>query len=413
MKKMFRIMLPVVLLAAGAVGAWHLTATRPTLEPAPSTEKVWPVDAIEVHFADVRPSIHLFGTIHAAREVQLRALVPGQVVDVHPNLVEGGTIRAGESILTIDEFEYHSALQESEAVLAEAEALLVGLEASQLAEMRAMQHDQEILALLERDLERAEQLSIRGHISSQALDQKRLETSRQQRAVTLRQNAIDTASARLVQQREVIKRLAVAVRRARYDLERVRLQAPFGGVFWGIGAQVGQRLSVNDRIGSLIDTGRLEVRFHVSDAQYGRLIGTEQGIVGRSAQVIWQVGQARTVLDAIVERVGAQIDAATGGVELFARIMDGESASHLRPGAFVDVVIPDRSYADVARVPETVPHPGDIAYAVVDGRLVPRPIEIVARVGKDVLLQGDITEGELLVTTQSAMIAPGLRVEIR
>ena len=48
-----------------------------------------------------------------------------------------------------------------------------------------------------------------------------------------------------------------------------------------------------------------------------------------------------------MERVGAQIDAATGGVELFARIMDTETASHLRPGAFVEVAIPDQSYGNV------------------------------------------------------------------
>ncbi len=413
MKRVLKITLPALLLAAGVFGTSHLIETKPALEPSPPTEKVWTVDAIQVGLEDVQPKIRLFGTIFAVRELQLRALVPGQVVKVHPNLVEGAIIGRGELILTIDEFEYRSAMQEGEALLAEARARLVELEANQLAEERAMQHDHGILELLERDLKRVEQLWEHGHISEQTLDQARLEVSRQQRAVALRQNAVDVAMARLVQQKEVLKRLAVKLQRARYDLERVRLQAPFGGVFRGTGVQVGQRLRVDEEIGRLIDTSRLEARFHISDAQYGRLIGTEQGIVGRRAQVIWQAGQKEVVLEAIVERVEAQIDATTGGVELFARVTDTEAVSHLRPGAFVEVVIPDRSYSDVAQVPETVLYPGNIAYAVVDGRLFPRRIEIVARIGNDVLLHGEVADGEFLLTTQSATIAPGLRVEIR
>ncbi len=267
--------------------------------------------------------------------------------------------------------------------------------------------------MLARDLKRATQLSARGNISAQALDKKRLELSRQQRAIVLRQNGIDAESARLEQEKAGIERLDVAVQRARYDLERTRLRAPFDGVVQSVTAQVGQRLGVLDGVGQLIDTGSLEARFHISDAQYGRLSGTGRGVIGRTARVIWRVGQRELVLEAVVARVGAQIDTASGGVELFAGIKDHAAASSLRPGAFVEILIPDRVYAGVARVPETVLHPGNVVYGIDGGRLVQRRAEIVARVGNDVLLRGELTDGDRLVTTQSVAIAPGLRVELR
>ena len=413
MKKIAWIMLPIGLLAVGVGGMSHLISSKPRLEPSPPTERVWTVDAVTVRLEDVQPQIQLFGKIFAAREIQLRALVPGQVIEVHPDLVEGGIVRRGELILAIDEFEYRSGLKESKARLAEAKARLVELEARRVAEVHALERDRDILALLARDLKRAEQLSARGNISDQALDHKRLELSRQERAIALRQNGIAAESARLEQEKAIIERLDVAVQRARYDLERTRLQAPFDGIFRDTTVQVGQRLGVNDKIGSLVDTGRFEARFHIPDALYGRLTGTNQGIIGRTARIIWRAGSRETALDAVVERVGAQIDPASGGVELFARIEDPEAASLLRPGAFVEVLIPDQSYANVARVPETVLHPGNIAYAVEDGRMVPRRTEIVGRVGNDVLLRGEISDGERMVTTQSVTIAPGLRVEVR
>ena len=342
MRKVLLVLVPIVLLAAGAVGTSYLIRTKPRVEPSPPTERVWTVDAVAVRLTDEQPDIQLFGKIFAARQIQMRTLVTGQIVEIHPNLVEGGLIRRGEMILAIDEFEYRSALKESEARLAEARARIVEREAKRLAETKALKRDREILAVLARDLKRASQLRKRGNISVQALDKKRLELSRQQRAIVLRQNGIDAEAARLEQEKATIARLDVAVQRARYDLERTRVRAPFDGVFQNITAQAGQRLSVNDRVGSLIDTGRLEARFHISDAQYGRLTGTSQGVIGRKARVIWRVGQRELVLNAVIARVGAQIDAASGGVELFARIENREAAASLRPGAFVEVLIPDR-----------------------------------------------------------------------
>ena len=413
MRKVLLVLVPIVLLAAGAVGASYLIRTKPRVEPSPPTERVWTVDSVAVRLSDVQPDIQLFGKIFAARQIQIRALVTGQIVEIHPNLVEGGLIRRGEMILAIDEFEYRSALKESEARLAEARARIVEREAKRLAETKALKRDREILAVLARDLKRASQLRKRGNISVQALDKKRLELSRQQRAIVLRQNGIDAEAARLEQEKATIARLDVAVQRARYDLERTRVRAPFDGVFQNITAQAGQRLGVLDSVGNLIATGRLEARFHMSDAQYGRLTSTDRGVIGRRARVIWRVGQRKLDLKAVIARVGAQIDAATGGVELFARIEDREAASSLRPGAFVEVLIPDRVYADVARVPETVLHPGNVVYGVEEGRLVARRTEIVGRVGNDVLLGGGLSDGERLVTTQSVAIAPGLRVELR
>ena len=413
MRKVLLVLVPIVLLAAGAVGASYLIRTKPRVEPSPPTERVWTVDAVAVRLTDEQPEIQLFGKIFAAREIQLRALVPGQVAELHPNLVEGGLVRRGELVLAIDEFEYLSALKESEARLAEVRARIVEREARRLAETQALKRDREILAVLARDLKRARQLRKRGNISIQSLDKKQLELSRQQRAIVLRQNGIDAEAARLEQEKATIERLDVAVQRARYDLERTNVRAPFDGVFQNVTAQAGQRLSVNDRVGSLIDTGRLEARFHISDAQYGRLTGTSRGVIGRKARVIWRVGQRELVLNAVVARVGAQIDTASGGVELFARIENREAAASLRPGAFVEVLIPDRVYAGVARVPETVLHPGNVVYGVDDGRLAQRQAAIVGRVGNDVLLRGELSEGERLVTTQSVAIAPGLRVELR
>ena len=100
-------------------------------------------------------------------------------------------------------------------------------------------------------------------------------------------------------------------------------------------------------------------------------------------------------------------------VRVYARIEQEAARVPLRPGAFVEVRIPDRVYRGATRLPETALVGGDTVYAVVDGRLEPRPVELLARVGNDVVVSGGIADGERIATTRFPEIGPGVKVQVR
>ncbi len=110
--------------------------------------------------------------------------------------------------------------------------------------------------------------------------------------------------------------------------------------------------------------------------------------------------------------MGSRIDPTTGGVDLYARILDAGLDQPLRPGAFVEVEIADRAYPGVARLPESALHGEGTVYAVVENRLEARRVSVAAYDGDDVLLRGELAEGERVVTTRFAEIGPGVRVEV-
>ena len=141
---------------------------------------------------------------------------------------------------------------------------------------------------------------------------------------------------------------------------------------------------------------------------------------GRSAKIVWRVGGGDLLFDAVVERVGARIAAAKGGVDVYARLTDSalKSASDkaLRPGAFVEVSLPDRAYSDVVKVPQTALHEeagGSTIYVVKDFRLEPRAVEVAARVADNLLVRGNLRDGDMVVTTEFPGIGPGIRVDVR
>jgi len=406
------IVFPFVVVAVAIAIASYLWATRPEIDREPSLERVWPVAAVEVSRGDARPVLSVYGEVVAGREVELRALVAGIVTGTSPNLVEGGVVKQGELIIAIDEFDYRTALDEKQALLREARAKLGEIEARHRGHLESINLERQELDLLQRDYGRTQALRTKGTVSEKFLDNARMALFAQRRVVVNDETNIATETARIEQQRAIIKRLEVQVYQAERDLKETRLKAPFDGFLHSVAAAEGKRLGVNDRVATLVDAGRLDVRVHLSNQQFGRLVGGSERLEGRSVDVIWQVGEQRNKYFARVERVGARIEATSGGVELYARIEAGSVASRLRPGAFVDVRLPGRRYADVVRLPETALH-GRTVYVIGDQRLEARKVELITHEGTSVLLRGELRDTDQVITTRFPEIAPGLKVEVR
>ena len=136
-------------------------------------------------------------------------------------------------------------------------------------------------------------------------------------------------------------------------------------------------------------------------------------LIGKKVRVRWRVGDRHLEFNAIIERLGAEIDATSGGVDVYARLQDIRLDTPLRPGAFVEVIVPDRLYQQVAKVPDTAIVNERIVYLVENGRLVERTVDVVGREDEWVIVRGDLSEGKHVITRPFPEMAAGLRVEPR
>ncbi len=365
---------PLLIVAVAVVLIAVLLATRPGLDPVPLEERVWPVEVVAVSRADVQPELELFGEVVSGRRSELRALVPGRIVETGSGFREGARVASGELLVLIDPFEYRNDVSEQKALYAEAQA-----------RMRTV----------ERDLKRVRELYDENNVSEQNLDDAQL--------------AVEQQKATLEQRR-------ISLSRAERALSDTRLTAPYDGVVHAVSADVGKQLSVNDQVAEVIDTGRLEVRFTLSNAQFGRIIEGGAPLEGRPVSVRWQVGDETLDYAAKLERVGAEIDATTGGVELYA-VIDADAATPLRPGAFVWTRMPDRVYSGVFRAPESALYGQDTVFVVRDGRMEARRVTVAGYAGQDILFvpgAGEpVADGDQVVITQIREGGAGIRVDIR
>ncbi|MEZ5909514.1 MAG: HlyD family efflux transporter periplasmic adaptor subunit [Hyphomicrobiaceae bacterium] len=406
----------VLLVAAIALGlkvfGW-LVATKPKVAKRPPQEKVFTVKAQPVVFASHRPRLRLYGSTVAGRQVEIRALVAGRVVETSAALKEGGTVEAGALLIVIDRFDYEGALTEAQAQLREARAKLVEFEAQIVQERATLSFARRQLTLARTDVGRAEPLSKRGAVSQKTVDDRRVIMLQREQAVEQSTNALNILQARAVQQRATIQRLEWGVTRARRRLDETRLLAPFNAFVADVGAQIGRMVNVNDRVATLIDKDWIEVRFVLTNQQYGRILAKDGTLVGRPVDVRWNVGDKPLTYAATIERTAARITSDTGGVEVFARIKTASSPVQLRPGAFVEVLVPDTEFADVARLPASAVYSARTVYVIEGGRLSQRTVEIVGLAEADVLVRGQIKAGEKVVTTRFSAPGAGLKVEER
>jgi len=418
MRTLAKIVLPVVILAVAIVGFAYLRATRPQATPAPVQEKVWPVSAVTAKFIDVRPNIIEFGTVVAGSVVDLRPLVAGRIVELGPNFFEGAVVRAGEKLIKIDPFDYQIEVDDKTAARTEAAARLKETKAELRTERRMLDIAQSQVGLRERDLERKRNLAARGTLSQKSQDDARIAFNDATQSVETRKQLILRLGARAEQQTASVVRAEAVLRRAHRDLDETVLSASMDGFLAGAVAAVGQRVSTSDRIARLIVVSRMEVSFQLTQRDFGRLAGDGgQGatsrLIGKKLRIIWRVGEERFAYEAVIERLGAEIDTASGGIGIYARIVAPDLTSPLRPGAFVDVVVPGNNYRGVLRLPDGAIMDDGSIYVVEDGRLAGHPAKIVSRVSGGVLVRADISEGAQVVTTRFPEIGPGIRVDVR
>ncbi|MEM8594889.1 MAG: HlyD family efflux transporter periplasmic adaptor subunit [Pseudomonadota bacterium] len=401
LRQTVQVVLSVGVMFVAIQGTRWLVDTAPATARVQVEEAVYQVNTIAVDVADRQPTISAFGAIEARRTVELRALVQGPVVEVHPSLVPGERIAKGTALVRIDQFAYEGAVFEAKANLAEAEAGLVERRAQLDSGRVELERAEEQLALAQRDLQRSEALVQRNVANERSVDDRRLTLSQRRQAVDVAEAALALWTARIAQQEATLDRLKWRIREAERNLADTVLRAPFDAVVRREAVEPGRRLSINDLVAELYEDGALDVRFTLSDEAYGSLLESERltgaAVIGRKGTLAWRVGNETIPADIIIERIGPDVRSELGGVEIFAQI-SGPSLKRLRPGAFVKVTLPGRQYADAAVVPEASVYGGDHVFAVIDGRLERRDVRVLAWYGETAYVDGPLDGAEVLVT---------------
>ncbi|MFT4583082.1 MAG: multidrug efflux system membrane fusion protein [Gammaproteobacteria bacterium] len=412
-----RILVPIGITIGVALIAAYLIGSRPRAEAKPPSQTIHPVAIVSAKVETVRPELHLYGEVASGREAEIRPMVAGRLVSLDADFRSGAYVEAGKQLASIDSFEYEVVQREQLANVTEGQAKLRELQSDLSAERQLLKLLDQQIELRTRDEKRIADLAKKSQMSEKALDDATLALNSSRQLRLQGNQKIGALDARIEQQRAAVARNEAQLDRAARDLSDTKLIAPFGGFLQDINVANGKRVAVGESIGRLIDAAGLEVRFELPNADYARLVGTRERrlgverhpLTGTALRVDWRLGESGFSYSAVIERVGAEIDSSTGGVVIYARIVDGP-IDILRPGAFVEVFVPDVIYESVIVLPATAISDKQTIYLVEGDQLVALQVEVVREFADQVFVRADIKEQTKIVAEQFPSIGPGTKV---
>ncbi|MEW7007128.1 efflux RND transporter periplasmic adaptor subunit [Lentilitoribacter sp. EG35] len=415
-----RAIIQFILMGAVLFGSYfameRLISGREEPGKRPFTRQALTVETRNVTIQDHRPTVLVYGEVETAAKIDMRPLVGGEIIDVNPNLSAGVRINKGDLLVEIDRFNYEGAVLEAKANLTQVEGAIREIEARLASEKDQLKSSNEQLNLARADLTRAQSLSQSGTLTKKQVDDRMLIVSQREQSVGLRRNNIIIAEAQREQQLANTERLKWKLREAERKLENTKLFAPFGGIISNSDAEIGRSVSSNDIIASIYDDKSLEVRFTLTNAQYGRMAIDSDQLIGRKVAIDWTIGETNYEYSGTINRIGATVAADRGGVEVVARIDPVSHAVQLRPGAFVEIVVPDKLYSSSINVPETSIYDQSYVFVVKDDKLARRDIEILAFDGSNAIVSSkkggeQINDGDQLLITRLTEANDGIPVQ--
>jgi len=117
-----KVIAPVLILLLTGGLAYSIVKTAPHPERKPKVREARLVEVTPVVFDSHTMTIEAWGNVQPAQQTTLRAQVTGEIQEVSPEFVPGGTFRKGETILRLNPADYQLMVRQREADLAKAQA---------------------------------------------------------------------------------------------------------------------------------------------------------------------------------------------------------------------------------------------------------------------------------------------------
>jgi membrane fusion protein, multidrug efflux system len=203
--------------------------------------------------------------------------------------------------------------------------------------------------------------------------------------------------------RAAVESARIELNRARVALDYRTITAPFSGYVGITDVDAGDRINPETEITTLDDRSALLVSFELPETLIGNL-----GVGDDVAIATWNSREPAGY--GYIVDIGSRINPATRTFVARARV-DNE-ADALRPGMSfrVNMTIEGRRYPVIPETGVQWGAEGAYIWTVVDGQGRRVPVEIVQRQKGQVLVDADLTEGELVVVEGTQRMRSGIDV---
>jgi RND family efflux transporter MFP subunit len=380
-----KIMLALAIIGGAIILYRYQIKTSPRMGRKKPPVQAKLVQVIPIRKDDCQTTVIADGIVMPAQQVSLRPQVTGQIVEISDDVVPGGIVKAGQSLMRIDHRDYE---------------ILV----------RQRQYD---VASAEKDF--------KVELGNQAIAQQEYEflgevISEEDRELVLREPQLVSAEAAVASARAALKK-------AELDLARCDINAPFNAIIKEKLVDLGATVSLSTNLVTLIGTDQAWIEVKVwADKLKWLTIPRSNGDSGSDVKVYntlaWGKDRFRT---GRVIRLAGELETQGRLTRLLVSVDDpyclnaeNRNLPQLLMGSYISAEIQGRTLN--SGFPVQVPHlreNGTSVWIMDDaGKLEIRPVKIAFRGPDRVYVTEGLTENEQLVVTDIAAPVPGMPLRV-
>jgi RND family efflux transporter MFP subunit len=367
-----QIILPIIVLGIGIAGLVGLSALKKPPEEKPEVDTTPLVSVEVINYQPMTFDVNSYGVVNAKYMTEIVAQVSGEIIYLDPNFVKGGFVKKGEILAKVDPSDYQSSLLDAQANIASSQASLVQERANA-------------------------EVAIREWADI---------TNREPTDLSLRKP-------QLAQELAKLKSAEASLNRAKRDLERTIIRAPYDALIDGREIGLGSFVSKGTPIGKVLNTDIAEVRLPIADKEMQYLAAKG---VNANVNLSGQFAGSKQVWSGKIVRSEGVVDNKSRMTYLIAEINDPygltTDKNELRYGTYVTAQIEGIQVGNVAVVPRHLVVNGAVAIMDADRTLKYKPVTVIRQVGANVVITDGLESGMQLITSALDYPTDGMKVAL-
>ena len=260
---LIKIILPICLILAGVAGWSYFKSKELKMKRKPPQRQAIVVDTISMQPGNYISSVHVMGTVMPDREIILKSKVSGEVISISPKFVQGGVMKKGEILLTLEDLDYVIEVQKVQSALDKAFSSL------------AIEKGSQMIA--------KEELKLINEVSKDEIKGTDLALRKPQ----------------LIQVKTEVDRARADLEKARLNLSRTKVLVPFNALVLDRQVNIGSLVTTQGVLATLVDVDAYRVEAQVPPDRLEALSisetkGSEVIIHSQYSKQTWQGKVVRT-----------------------------------------------------------------------------------------------------------------------
>lgn len=404
--------LALLLVAAGIYTVLYVTAPKPAATDA--NTQTPRVEVMQARPVPVRRQWEGFGTAAAMVAADVPSRVVATVIERPPDIRAGRFVSQGELLVRLDESDFRKQVDISTQAISDIDAQLARLAVEEESWTRRAQLAADEVRLATDEYERIREAMARDAARQREVDvaQRALLAAQQAEAAT--REELDKIGPRRGSLQAQRAREDANLRLARINVERSRIVSPIDGVLERVDVDIGENLSVGQRVARVVNLRRIEVPL--------LLPASARSFVSTGDEVtLLDAGAASRTWPARIARISPTDEQTTRTMSVFAEVeQSGQSGSILPPGRFVRGVV-QSSETEMRWVVPRRALSGERVLMINNGRVQSRSVDVDFNTQADfpslgltdqqwVVLKHPLPENSLIVLDGSRSLAEGAEV---